>query len=98
MDESTMLDSVAVARIEGKLGEINLRLEYMTKNVDLGNQRLNAHSDRITKLEQAQTAAKGERDGVDKVVKVLWAILAVMLTGGILTVGAIVAFVAGVFK
>lgn len=90
-------DPGALARMEGKIDGVNLRLDFIQKQSDLHSQRLNTHSDRLTSLENKQTLQTGERNGVSAVVKVLWAILAVLLTGGLATILAVVAALSGAF-
>lgn len=98
-DEGTaMSDAVTLARLEGKMDVFNERQQTMTQNWTLANTRLNTHSERITAIEQTLVGTAGEKKGVSAVVRVLWAILGVLFTGGFLTVGTFIAWVSGAFS
>lgn len=84
--------------MEGKIDGVNLQLGFMREQATNHNQRLNTHSERITALEQNAILKTGEQNGVEKVVKVGWAIVAVLFTGGLLTVGTFLAWLAGAFN
>lgn len=84
-----MSDAVGFARLEGKIDVLNERQQYMATSSELANTRLNAHSDRITALESTNILVKGEKIGTRAVVRALWAILGVLLTGGLATLATV---------
>lgn len=91
-------DAVAFVRMEGKINLIDERLKYITESWASTNTRLNAHSERLNSIEAKMNTEAGKRQGVEQVVKVLWAILAVLLTGGLATIAAVVAALMGAFN
>ena len=98
IEETKMSDAIAMARLEGKIDVLNTHMTHMAENWLTVNNRLNVHSARISALEQKDTLDQGKEQGVTQVVKVLWAILAVLLTGGLATIAVGAAALMGAFK
>jgi hypothetical protein len=85
-EDNTVSDAVTLARIEGKVDRINDRAARGEADMADVKTRLNGHSNRIGALETADKVDKAQRETVEKVVKLLWAIFGTILIGGIVTV------------
>jgi hypothetical protein len=97
-DNIPVSDAVQLTRIEGKIDRLNDRTGRVEGDLTNVQSRLNGHSERLTAVEKQDTLADGKRQGTEQVVKVLWAILGVMLTGGIATIATVVAALLGAFN
>ena len=73
---------VQLARMEGKLDLSNLRHEQHDGKFVAIDNRMNAHGERITGLEQREIGRDGESKGLAKGGRILWAGIGSILGGG----------------
>jgi hypothetical protein len=80
------MDEVTAARIEGKIDLINQAMTHIAQDMADVRARMNNHGERIGAIERDRSGEAGEKRTIAAVVRVLWALIAVLLTGGVASV------------
>lgn len=81
------LDSrIALTRMEGKIDRINDHNERQKEDMRYVREKLHVHGNEISALQAANTLKKGEQQGSERTIRIIWALVS---AGGVAAVAAI---------